>query len=146
MFPRTLFFMLACACVGYLLGRSRGMGLQGFFLGLAFGPIGWGLVLLWPRSWIQGPVPRDRETGPQGRSRPQARNGGRQYAETSEGGSESAFGGAESPFGRGNAGPGARPGGGCPRCGSPVERKAGSCPRCGNVLVPIRYRVNPGGS
>jgi hypothetical protein len=124
--------MLACAGIGYLLGRSRGMGLQGFFLGMAFGPIGWGLILLWPRSWIQGPMPRARESGSQSRARPQPRHGGRPHA-------DSAFGDAADSRG-------SRPGGGCPRCGSPVKRGAGACPRCGNVLVPIRYHVNPGGS
>ena len=59
MLPRTVLFMIACAAVGYLLGRTRGMGLQGFFMGLAFGPLGWGLILLWPTRWIQGPVPRE---------------------------------------------------------------------------------------
>jgi hypothetical protein len=135
MFPRTIFFMLACAAVGYLLGRSRGMGLQGFFLGLAFGPIGWGLILLWPRSWIQGPVPRDGEAGYRGRpranTRPDMRQDPRSHA-------ESAPGGGSAPHRAGSSG--------CPRCGSPVGRGAGSCPRCGNVLVPIRYRVNPGES
>lgn len=126
--------MLACAAIGYLLGRSRGMGLQGFFLGLAFGPIGWGLVLLWPRSWIQGPVPRERETGFRGPPRPESP--GRRDSRRPGG----------YPPGEDAGGPRSGIGAGCPRCGSPVARGAGACPRCGNVLVPIRYRVNPGGS
>ena len=46
MVPRSLVFMLVCAGIGYFLGRTRGMGLQGFFFGLAFGPLGCALILL----------------------------------------------------------------------------------------------------
>lgn len=123
MLPRTLFAMLACAAVGWLLGRTRGMGLQGFFFGLAFGPLGWGLILLWPRSWVQGPVPRGPEPGGPftGTRRPD-------------------------PFARptGQARPDGRASGGCPRCGEPAPRDAAACPRCGNVLVPIHYQVEDG--
>ena len=125
MLPRTVLFMIACAVVGYLLGRTRGMGLQGFFMGLAFGPLGWGLVLLWPTSWIQGPVPRRSTAGgpahepPRACARPEADDRASR----------------------------ARPpeaDGACPRCLRPVPSDTGACPHCGNVLLPVRYRVNPG--
>lgn len=127
MFPRTFLFMLACGAVGYFLGRTRGMGLQGFFLGLAFGPLGWGLTMLWPTSWIQGPVPRDAaRRGPGPRA-------GRPADEGPENGSTRQAEGAA----RGEEGPR----GGCPRCRRPVPKEAGACPHCGNVLVPVHYRV-----
>jgi hypothetical protein len=114
MFPRTLFFLLACAGIGYLLGRSRGMPLQGLLLGFAFGPLGWGLILLWPASWIQ-PIGRVRSE-PRSRPRPPP---------------ESQASGNPSP-GAGRA---------CPRCARPVAPEAGACAHCGNVLVPVKYRV-----
>jgi hypothetical protein len=118
--------MLACAGVGYLLGRSRGMGLQGFFFGLAFGPLGWALVMLWPTSWIMGPLPREGagpSSGPGAAFRP---------------GSPRRDAGHASPQGRRRSG--------CPRCGRPAEPGAAACGHCGNVLVPIRYAVEDGDS
>lgn len=125
MLPRTFLFMIACAVVGYLLGRTRGMGLQGFFMGLAFGPLGWGLILLWPTRWIQGPVPRDAASG-----------GGPGHVRRP----------ADRPADDGGAAPPRSPeaGSACPRCRRPVAPDAGACPHCGNVLVPVHYRVNPG--
>ncbi len=122
MLPRTLLFMLVCAAIGFLIGRTRGMGLQGFFLGFAFGPLGWGLILLWPRTWIQGPMPKGasghRDSMNRGRPGSAFRN------RPQDGSPES--------------------GNGCRRCGRPVQAGASACPSCGNVLVPIRYRVNSG--
>ncbi len=117
MFPRTVVFMLFCAGIGYFLGRTRGMGLQGLLFGLGFGPLGWALILLWPRSWVQGPVPRQSSGSEGPADRPAA-------------GTSWRAGSGE--WSRGPA---------CPRCNHPVERDAGSCPHCGNVLVPIRYAV-----
>lgn len=118
--------MFACAVVGYFLGRTRGMGLQGFFMGLAFGPLGWGLILLWPTQWIQGPVPRPASAA--------AANSG---PASSASGHPSEADLASRPRANGEAP-------GCPRCHRPVAPDAGACPHCGNVLVPVRYRVNPG--
>lgn len=117
--------MFACGIVGWFLGRTRGMGLHGFLMGLAFGPLGWGLILLWPTRWIQGPVPREAASGAEAgpSSRP------------SDPPSDSARNARPHPPGGGTA---------CPRCGRPVAPDAGACPHCGNVLVPVRYRVNPG--
>lgn len=130
MFPRTVAFMLFCAGIGYFLGRTRGMGLQGLLFGLAFGPLGWALILLWPRSWVQGPVPR-KGVG----------SGG--PADFPASGTPGHPGAAGDADGDGPRGPS------CPRCRRSVEREAGSCPHCGNVLVPIRYAVEdrkPSGS
>lgn len=131
MLPRTFLFMIACAVVGWFLGRTRGMGLQGFFMGLAFGPLGWGLILLWPTRWIEGPVPRDAPSGAPGASGPDP---------------VQASGSSGRPSGADRAsGPHAREGSpACPRCRRPVAPDAGACPHCGNVLVPVHYRVNPG--
>lgn len=118
--------MLACAGIGFLLGRSKGMALQGFFLGLAFGPLGWGLILLLPRAIIEPPRQRPSPSGSPGRS-PEAGAWTRENSpenRPSQDGARSATGG-------------------CPRCGRPVPEGAGVCPHCGNVLVPIRYQVNP---
>lgn len=111
MFPRTVLALFACAVVGYFLGRTRGMGLQGFFMGLAFGPLGWGLVLLWPTSWVEGPVPRQAapRAAPEDPPTGAFRNTGGQRT--------------------------------CTRCRHPVSPDAGACPKCGNVLVPIHYQV-----
>lgn len=130
MLPRTLIFMLACAGIGYFLGRTRGMGLQGFFFGLAFGPLGWALIMLWPTSWIQGPVPRTH-VGPS----PAGGKAGPAFREDGGGHREAAS--ADKPRGSGA---------GCPRCGKPVQRDAAACPHCGNVLVPIHYEVEDGDS
>lgn len=127
MFPRTLGFMILCASIGYLLGRFRGMGLQGLFFGLAFGPLGWGLILLWPRTWVQGPMPRDAGHGA-------FRSGGP--------GCFRARPGPKSPPETGSSGE-SHASGGCPRCGRSVEPGAGACGHCGNVLVPIHYAVDP---
>lgn len=127
MFPRTVLFMVACAIVGYLLGRTRGMGLQGFFMGLAFGPLGWGLVLLWPTRWIQGPVPRDAGAD---------RDAGAAFRTPGASGRSDREGGSRPRASEAR--------GSCPGCRRPVAADAGACPHCGNVLVPVRYRVNPG--
>lgn len=113
MFPRTLLALFACAVVGYFLGRTRGMGLQGFFMGLAFGPLGWGLVLLWPTSWVQGPVPRPAPSRAAPEDPP------------------------TTSFRHTSGGPRI-----CTRCRHSVPAEAGACPHCGNVLVPIHYQVD----
>ena len=127
--------MLACASIGYLLGRSKGMGLQGFMLGLAFGPLGWGLTLLLPRGAVSGPGP-GRPSGPDSKSHPFGNQGRPGPAADSWAKENRRSTGQDTRGDRGN----------CPRCARPVETGAGVCPHCGNVLVPIRYQVNPGGA
>jgi hypothetical protein len=135
--------MLVCAMVGYLLGRTRGMGLQGFFMGLAFGPLGWGLILLWPTRWVQGPVPRDAYQGAPG---PGAGRAGGTASSASADRSDRSDSASDRPpeTGRTSATRPEAEGRACPRCSRPVGPDAGACPHCGNVLVPVRYRVNPG--
>jgi hypothetical protein len=129
MFPRTVVFMLFCAGIGYFLGRTRGMGLQGLFFGLGFGPLGWALILLWPRSWVQGPVPRQGYGAGASADHPASGTPGRPGSP----GADSRRSDPASGDRRGEPS--------CPRCHRPVGREAGSCPHCGNVLVPIRYAV-----
>lgn len=132
MFPRTVVFMLFCAGIGYFLGRTRGMGLQGLFFGLAFGPLGWALIMLWPRSWVQGPVPRQSFEPGGPADHPASGTSGRPGP---SGASRAEGRGSDAASGNRSGEPS------CPRCSRPVGREAGSCPHCGNVLVPIRYAV-----
>ena len=39
-----------CACIGMFIGRTRGRGTAGFWLGFFLGPIGWIIALLLPRE------------------------------------------------------------------------------------------------
>jgi hypothetical protein len=36
------------AAIGFMIGRRRGDGLLGLWLGLVFGPIGWVMIHYWP--------------------------------------------------------------------------------------------------
>lgn len=48
-----------CACVGMFIGRTRGRGASGFWLGLFLGPIGWIITLLLPREGRRCPFCRE---------------------------------------------------------------------------------------
>lgn len=49
-FRESLPWLLGCAIIGYFIGRAKGYPRQGFLLGFACGPIGWGIVMLFPRN------------------------------------------------------------------------------------------------
>jgi len=48
MLREPLIWLFACGIIGYFIGRLKGLGKPGFFLGLLFGPIGWGIVIMLP--------------------------------------------------------------------------------------------------
>jgi hypothetical protein len=58
----SIYWLLACGVIGWLIGRSKGLPRQGFFLGLIFGPIGVGITLMLPKVKEPGPTcPRCRK-------------------------------------------------------------------------------------
>ena len=48
-----------CACIGMFIGRTRGRGTAGFWLGFFLGPIGWIIALLLPREGRRCPFCRE---------------------------------------------------------------------------------------
>lgn len=99
-------------------------GAVGWLCGRARGRAGWGLLL----GLLLGPFGcLAVMLFPRAQPRPDARF--------------RAFGDAS-----GGPGPGSGPSRGdsvCPRCEKPVGRRDKACGHCGNVLIPIRYAVEP---
>ena len=57
-----LVLALFTALLGYLFGRSKGLGYLGFILGFLLGPLGWAALLLFPNqrhSTGEGPAPEE---------------------------------------------------------------------------------------